>query len=757
MWRVSAMDETPRAGVLTEKPSSRRLVFVWLELTHQCNLRCRHCYASCTDQEATDSLPASRWRSLLEEAAACGASAVQLTGGEPTTHPEVLPLLAHGRDLGLAVEIFTNAALLEERDLDRIAELGADVATSLYSHIPEVHDGITDVAGSHAATLRSIRGLISRQVEVRVATVLMASNAGHEREVARLVRDIGVLAPHKTDEVRPTGRGRAAAPPGTEPSWCGGLSGSALQALHAPGHTPPTCWDGRLAISPDGDVMPCIFARDLRVGSVANDSLSSILAGKKLLDLWRLTLDDVEECRDCHRKNLCFDCRALPFSVHGDLKAKTPRCGYVPSDYGDTAPPATSVRLRPDIATAKMGDELFLLDPETARLHRLNLVASTVLDGLAGGASRETIASELAHEYRIPFEQALEDVTECQGEMAQAGFLEPMEKNEPAPPDPRDHGAPETPGPGHEVRSSALDASVASDGKRSLLVCAGTRVGLEAPPDLLDALSSFFSSLIPARCTDEDWKSIAPSRRITIVTRRPSARGRPLHHLFRGHVRMGTARTLEALRAELETLICTLAAEEEPDEPGVDASLSLHAAALAGPRGAVVIPAAHGAGKSLLAAWGKAAGLVYLGDEVARVVRRSDGLAVLGLPKPIKLKPDGFSLSPDELDPAFVGPKELRTGKLGWLLAEGDSRSFPLAGLVRIERRGGSPMLEPSSPAEMVETLLAQSFNIRALGPREALDAACAIAGTAPSHVLDSTDLRGAAVALLKLLSTGPL
>ena len=95
-----------------------------------------------------------------------------------------------------------------------------------------------------------------------------------------------------------------------------------------------SCLLGKITITDNGDLLPCIFSRNFAVGNVKNNSLQEIVEGQKLQTVWRNTKDQVLVCQDCEYRYVCFDCRPLSEGVNqgrGDyLSAPYPRCTYNP-------------------------------------------------------------------------------------------------------------------------------------------------------------------------------------------------------------------------------------------------------------------------------------------------------------------------------------------------------------------------------------------------------------------------------------------
>jgi radical SAM protein with 4Fe4S-binding SPASM domain len=89
-----------------------------------------------------------------------------------------------------------------------------------------------------------------------------------------------------------------------------------------------SCWAGKIAIASNGDVLPCIFARDTIIGNVFSDDIATM--NTLSYPYWSLNLDKVEVCKDCEYRYACRDCRPLAKSMGGSVFSKQPRCCYDP-------------------------------------------------------------------------------------------------------------------------------------------------------------------------------------------------------------------------------------------------------------------------------------------------------------------------------------------------------------------------------------------------------------------------------------------
>ncbi len=623
------------------------------------------------------------------------------------------------------------------------------VATSLHSHEAAAHDAITRTPGSHALTVDAIRRLVARGIEVRVAGVLMAGNADHGPATEALIRRLGVLTPFKTDPVRPTGRGRKAESP-AEVASCTVCDDGTFQAMHTDpaGPAPSTCWDGRIAVSPRGEVYPCIFSRGAKVGSVADTPLPQVLARGPLAGLWALTTDDVPECRDCDRKGVCFDCRALPLTALGDVTAKNPRCDYVPPARRPRRPRPEAARVRPGLLGRDLAGERLLVDAATARLHRLDAGAAAILDALAAGASEAALAAGLTRRFGLAPDEAASEIATVADGLWDAGLLvDPAGRDVTgdrvlagvAPPPVPDAlglaaGAAD-PAAGRAV----ADTPAAEVPRRALLGLLGRTVALAADAAAWAELEALLAPLAAD-------PGATPEATISVVSRRSAPHLGALHHVLVDGRQVRAVRTPGALRSAVEEVLCTLAAEGQGD-------LRLHAAVLVGPAGAVLIPGASGAGKSLLALAGVAAGLGYGTDEAARIPLVGE-VVVDALPKPVTVKAAGRPWVPPALTARWIPPDVADPDDYAWVPLVG-SAPAPVVAVVLPDCSGATEGLAPCEAGDAAEALLAGVFNLGGAGVAAGLEAVCRLVEGAACLRLDTRDLPAAGARLAERLGQG--
>lgn len=303
--------EPQKSEDIPEAPTPK-LEFLWLELTGNCNNTCLHCYAASGPSQHTDAVPKERWLEIISEARGLGADAVQLIGGEPLMYPGWRELISKAYREGYEyIEVFTNATLITDDDIDFFKTHGVRIATTIYADNAAVHDKVTLKQGSFAKTMRNIRKLLAKGISLRIASIIMKANEDQAENIMKLCEELGVEV-NPPDVVRPTGRGddkailpeKYAKPPVKPPFYTSKEAFFKAQHLHS-------CLAGKIAVTASGEVIPCIFARNHSFGNILTEGLAEIITGEKLNTCWHTTKDQLEKCKDCEYRYACSDCRPL--------------------------------------------------------------------------------------------------------------------------------------------------------------------------------------------------------------------------------------------------------------------------------------------------------------------------------------------------------------------------------------------------------------------------------------------------------------
>jgi radical SAM protein with 4Fe4S-binding SPASM domain len=316
---------------MTERAMALNVPFaVQVDLTYRCNERCVHCYLDHNDH---GEMTTAEIKHLLDQLADAGVFILTLSGGEIFLRKDFFEILEHARrKLTFCVKLKTNAILIREREAARIKDLGVEsIQISIYSHRPEVHDGITLVPGSLKRSIDAIRFLKSQGLKVVIANVLMMRNVQDYPHVRALAEELGVdctLDPTITpmmDGDRSTvslGVGqselrevfRDAALVGNVEEFCTIPSGDTeLDSLPcSAGHT--ACY-----VSPYGDVFPCVQF-PLPTGNVRQQRFIDIWQhSEQMNDVRSIRMKDLPTCTSCSHFGTCSRCPGLAY-MEGNMR-----------------------------------------------------------------------------------------------------------------------------------------------------------------------------------------------------------------------------------------------------------------------------------------------------------------------------------------------------------------------------------------------------------------------------------------------------
>ncbi|MGI8308126.1 radical SAM/SPASM domain-containing protein [Saccharopolyspora hattusasensis] len=235
---------------------------MWLEITGKCQLECVQCYAESGPAGDHGEMSEADWCHVIDQAVGIGARMVQFIGGEPTLHPSLPVLIEHARHRDVEVEVFSNLVHIRPALWEVLAQPGVRLATSYYSTDPGEHAEITR-RPTYERTKANIHEAIRRSIPLRVGVVNLWDGQRSDQAVAEL-RELGVTE-IGIDHLRQVGRGVRTGQAGLD-QLCG------------------HCGDGKIAVSPTGEVWPCVFSRWMPMGNVRDRALTEILDGPQMAE-----------------------------------------------------------------------------------------------------------------------------------------------------------------------------------------------------------------------------------------------------------------------------------------------------------------------------------------------------------------------------------------------------------------------------------------------------------------------------------------
>ncbi|GHD90655.1 TIGR04053 family radical SAM/SPASM domain-containing protein [Streptomyces naganishii] len=368
----------------------RPFIVIW-ESTRACPLACLHCRAEAVPDRDPRELGTEAAKDLMRQIAAFGQPAplFVITGGDPFQRPDLLELIAYGKEAGVRVAVSPSGTPTLTADrLRAVHEVGAAaLSLSLDGSTPELHDGFRGVPGVYGWTIDAWDTARELGMKVQINTTVTRHNLHDLPDIVRLVHthgamlwsafflvptgrgaalgsltpeetedvlnfvhDVGLTVPAKTTEAhhfrRVALQRRILADLGEDhekvlrlgPLYrelrdraAGlGLTGGGRRARRPP--LDVNAGRGFVFVSHTGTVHPSGFL-PLGAGSVRERPLTEIYRTSELFTGLRDADRLGGRCGSCEFRRVCGGSRSRAYGLTGDPYAEEPWCGYVPGSF----------------------------------------------------------------------------------------------------------------------------------------------------------------------------------------------------------------------------------------------------------------------------------------------------------------------------------------------------------------------------------------------------------------------------------------
>lgn len=338
---------------------------VEVQITNNCNLRCKYCSFFTSASEVDNDLPLEEWLAFFAELNRSAVLSVTLSGGEPLTRgdlPQIIDGIVQNR---MRFGLLTNGVLITREFAAHLAQSGRcdSIQVSIDGSIPTTHEAFRG-KGTFYKALGGIETLLEHQLSVTVRVTIHRQNVDDLPNIARLLLEEVGLAGFSTnsatymglcrknaeqiqlttqdrmrameillqlDEVYP-GRISAAAGPLAEARMWGEMEAARQAALEqVPGCGTLSGCHGmmeQLAVRADGVIVPCSTLGHLELGRINQDSLLSawqhpLVACLRQRD--QIPLSSFAFCAGCEYLNYCTgSCPGSAFTMVGQVDHPCP-------------------------------------------------------------------------------------------------------------------------------------------------------------------------------------------------------------------------------------------------------------------------------------------------------------------------------------------------------------------------------------------------------------------------------------------------
>jgi radical SAM protein with 4Fe4S-binding SPASM domain len=294
--------------------------YVQFSPTLRCDRRCDFCFNQALPGE--DDMTLVSFRRMIDRVVGAGVQVLDIIGGEPTLHRELLPMIEHACGRGMRVNISSNG-----RDPDQLAEImrrftRATVGVSVNDHATlqdlkrflRKHRPIVKTVFSRAVDhglIEQVLALAPRRYYLLYRDALGPGELDGSLSFDRFLEEVGIRYGSRAGVV-----------------FCSGFIPDLdqypqLRRARCPGGTT------KLGILPDGSVYPCnlLFGQgEYRLGNILVDPFDAIWRHSALA-FFRTFSGNACPRTTCEVHNTCHGgCPAHGYAHTGKLSAPEPRC-----------------------------------------------------------------------------------------------------------------------------------------------------------------------------------------------------------------------------------------------------------------------------------------------------------------------------------------------------------------------------------------------------------------------------------------------
>lgn len=313
-----------------------------IHLTHNCNLKCIHCFQeSSVTSDKNESLTAAQWSKVFDQFESMHMQSVIVSGGEPMMHPEFTEIIRYVASKKISVMVLTNAMLITDDMTPHLKSANISLSVSVDGHNASIHE-ILRGKGTFCRLDKNLSLLVREEIKVGLSFSIHSGNYRYLEEFIKYARDKGIQS-IVLGVVEPSGRADVN-------DWLI-LKNKEMRQTHLffneiiekysdmkidmPDMTMPVgniedkmiyCAAGtrRMAIRTDGMLFPCISAfnyNELAIGDLKKNTIFELWNRGKW-DLYRgnISISEIESCCECQYRHQC-NYRNCRLKTYGDKKS----------------------------------------------------------------------------------------------------------------------------------------------------------------------------------------------------------------------------------------------------------------------------------------------------------------------------------------------------------------------------------------------------------------------------------------------------
>ncbi len=345
----------PKDGSEVRLDGQGKFLWLLLELTYRCPLKCAWCNNPLDFDHYRDELTTEEWTRVMREGRELGALQLGLSGGEPMMRRDVETLVAEGSRLGYYTNLITSGIGLDSDRLQALKDAGLNqIQLSIQSCDEALND---ELVGTRAfeVKLDVARRIKAHGFPMVLNVPICRQNIDQAPKILAMAEELSVdylefanlqyynWAMLNREELLPS-RAQLQRAEVTVRAARERLGKRMTIYFVVPDYydgRPKACMNGwgsiHLTIAPNGMALPCQEARvikGLAFPSVRDASLAWIWKDSPIFNLFRGEAWMKEPCLTCSERARDFGgCRCQAFMLTGDAANPDPACSLSPHHH----------------------------------------------------------------------------------------------------------------------------------------------------------------------------------------------------------------------------------------------------------------------------------------------------------------------------------------------------------------------------------------------------------------------------------------
>lgn len=149
--------------------SNKKLYFASIELTQNCNFKCKHCY--CADKQG-ENLQFEDYINIIDKLHSTGCLFLNFTGGEIFTNKYFKDIYTYAKNKGFIIDLLTNASLLDNQLVELFKKLPPNnIAITIYGTNEDDYLNFTGNGDNFNKTIKSLELLKKNNIHFVLRTV----------------------------------------------------------------------------------------------------------------------------------------------------------------------------------------------------------------------------------------------------------------------------------------------------------------------------------------------------------------------------------------------------------------------------------------------------------------------------------------------------------------------------------------------------------------------------------------------------------